>query len=34
VDRCVTGAGLRIVHADERRRGGVLSLTLYAAAPR
>jgi SAM-dependent methyltransferase len=34
VDRCVTAAGLRIVQADERRRGGVRSLTLYAAAPR
>ena len=34
VDRCLTAASLRIVHADERKRGGVRSLTLYAAASR
>jgi SAM-dependent methyltransferase len=34
VDRRLTAAGLRIVHVDERREGGVRSQTLYAAALR
>jgi SAM-dependent methyltransferase len=34
VDRCLSAAGLRIVHVDERRRGGVRSVTLYSAASR
>jgi SAM-dependent methyltransferase len=32
VDRCLTVAGLRILHEDERRHGGVRSVTFYAAA--
>lgn len=34
VDRCLSAAGLQIVRAEERRQGGVRSLTVYAAAPR
>jgi SAM-dependent methyltransferase len=34
VDRCLTAGGLRVVHVDERREGGVRSQTIYAAASR
>ena len=34
VEHCVAAAGLRIAQADESERGGVRSLTLYAAASR
>jgi SAM-dependent methyltransferase len=34
VERCLRAAGLPAIHEDERRQGGVRSLTLYAAASR
>jgi SAM-dependent methyltransferase len=34
VERCVAAAGLRVADADESDRGGVRSLTFYAAASR